>query len=392
LLEAGIKNIGDAAKTNLLEMLEPALKGIAGYFSEQGTIAQAGLAFDNLVSSMEASFVPTTALRQEFYKLTGPNGVLDVSKMSEFNALIEYYSNQVKIAEEGTQGWADANYDSAEGMAAAQAAADSMTVAVLDAAEAQTAVADATNDADAAMRSYSEALLFKIASEGLSQKAAYNLAIAMGLVDQNTVAATKQVNVYQDLLESGAITQAQYNLLIRDLAEDIENLPEGKTLEIDDNVDDVLAHLKELETWKSKPIPVRLVVDDSAVRGYSPPGKTGVVTYLPSVGATHAVGGAVYEGNPYTWQEYGYKGELFVPSSDGFIMSRADAERALSKALTNGTGGIDPEAIGKAVAQAMSKVMSNKNNGNGNVYNLTMPTSSNPADVKMAFELMEAWA
>jgi len=27
----------------------------------------------------------------------------------------------------------------------------------------------------------------------------------------------------------------------------------------------------------------------------------------------------------------------------------------------------------------------------GNVYNLIMPTSSNPADIRMAFELMEAW-
>jgi hypothetical protein len=37
----------------------------------------------------------------------------------------------------------------------------------------------------------------------------------------------------------------------------------------------------------------------------------------------------------------------------------------------------------------MSGVTSNKKGGN--VYNLTMPTSSNPADVRMAFELMEAW-
>ena len=27
----------------------------------------------------------------------------------------------------------------------------------------------------------------------------------------------------------------------------------------------------------------------------------------------------------------------------------------------------------------------------GNTYNLVMPTTANPMDVKMAFELMEAW-
>ena len=91
------------------------------------------------------------------------------------------------------------------------------------------------------------------------------------------------------------------------------------------------------------------------------------------------------------WQEYGYRGELYVPSADGFIMSRADAERALSKALTgqNSGDGIDADAIGKAVADALARAGASKG---GNVYNLTMPTSNNPADVRTAFELMEAWA
>ena len=104
-----------------------------------------------------------------------------------------------------------------------------------------------------------------------------------------------------------------------------------------------------------------------------------------------AVGGAVTGGNPYNWQEYGYRGEVFVPSADGFVLSRADAERALARALYGGESAIDPEAIGKAVAKALSGITGNKQGG-GNVYNLTMPTSSNPADVRTAFELMEAWA
>jgi len=71
-------------------------------------------------------------------------------------------------------------------------------------------------------------------------------------------------------------------------------------------------------------------------------------------------------------------------------LSRADAERALAKALYGGGSAISPEEIGKAVAQAMSGITSSKKAGN--VYNLTMPTSSNPADIRTAFELMEAWA
>jgi hypothetical protein len=112
--------------------------------------------------------------------------------------------------------------------------------------------------------------------------------------------------------------------------------------------------------------------------------------YENYTGPGTAVGGSVNAGQPYTWQEYGYRGEVFVPSADGFVLSRADAERALARALYGGGSAIDPAAIGKAIAQAMSGVTA-KGKG-GNVYNLTMPTSSNPADVRTAFELMEAWA
>lgn len=383
LLEAGIKNIGDAAKANLLDTLAPAIDAIGGYVSEQGAIAQAQLAFENLVEEMELTGVSTTKLKQEFYALTGPSGSIRYENIDQFNELLTYYSGQVDIATDGTQNWAAANYESAEGMAAAQAAADALKKPIEE-------VTDATNNAEMAMRAYSEALLFKIASEGLSADAAYDLAVAMGLVDQNTVAATEQTNIYKQMLDAGIITQSQYNLLIKDLADDIENLPEGKTLEIDDNIEEVKADLADLETWKIKPIPVELSVNDSAVRGYSPPTKTGTIIYTPVGHSAYAVGGAVTGGNPYNWQEYGYRGEVFVPSADGFVLSRADAERALARALYGGESAIDPEAVGKAVARALSGITSNKQGGN--VYNLTMPTSSNPADVRTAFELMEAWA
>lgn len=136
---------------------------------------------------------------------------------------------------------------------------------------------------------------------------------------------------------------------------------------------------------------IKFEIDDSAIRGYSPPTRYGTVVYSTATATPQAVGGAVYGGNPYTWQEYGYRGEVFVPSADGFVLSRADAERALARALYGGESAIDPEAIGKAVAKALSGITGNKQGG-GNVYNLTMPTSSNPADVRTAFELMEAWA
>lgn len=261
-----------------------------------------------------------------------------------------------------------------------------------NAASATESVRDATNDANAAMQRYTSSLLFKIASEGLSSEGAYRLAEAMGLVDKNTVAATKQTNVYKQMLDSGMISLRQYNALIADLDDKISNLPEGKELTVTANTEEVMTRLRAIEAFQfgDKPARVKYEVDDSAVRGYRPPTLFGTVRYNANVAVPRAVGGAVTGGNPYTWQEYGYRGELFIPSVDGFVLSRADAERALARALYGGESAIDPEAIGKAIAKALSGITTSTNSG-GNVYNLTMPTSSNPADVRTAFELMEAW-
>lgn len=393
LMESGMANLADAAKQNLLDVVAPAIESIGNYLSKQGSIAQAGVTFNNLIEDMEAAGLSTIKLRQEMYTLLGPNGVVSSERLGEFNDMVAEYYGFVTTATEGTRNWADANYEGAGASAAAQAALIAQSEAADGNAVSMQSVADATNNADAAMRSYSESLLFKIASEGLSESGAYALAIAMGLVDKNTVAATEQVNVYKQMLDNGSITQAQYNRLVADLADDIENLPEGKNLEVTTNAEDISAKLEDLEKreFKPKPLTVNLELDTSAVDGYRPPNKYGAVIYQTNTVGPNAVGGAVYGGNPYTWQEYGYKGELFVPSSDGFVMSRADAERALSKALTGGGAAMDPDAIGKAVARALSGVTKDNQKG-GNVYNLTMPTSSNPADVRTAFELMEAWA
>jgi len=286
------------------------------------------------------------------------------------------------------QEWESAKAARELALGAGEAAAELVPMAA-----ATTAVADAANNAEAAMRKYTASLLFKIASEGLSQESAYALAGAMGLIDQKTFAATEQTNVYKQMLDSGAISQRQYNLLVEQLAEDLESTPEGKKVEVTTNAEEILADLEEIEMRKFKPktLGVTLELDTSAVDGYRPPTRTGTVVYQPVGHYNRAVGGAVYGGNPYTWQEYGYRGEVFVPSADGFVLSRADAERALARALYGGETAVDPEAIGKAVAKALSGITGNKQGG-GNVYNLTMPTSSNPADVRTAFELMEAWA
>ena len=349
MMESGIKNLADAAKANLLDVAAPAIEKIGSYLADQGMIAQAHVTFGNLIEDMEAVGLSTVGLQQQFYTLLGPNGVVDPDKLGEFNDMVNEYYGLVQLAETGTQGWADSNYESAAGMAAAQAAAESEAPAIQS-------VADATNNADAAMRAYSESLLFKIASEGLSEEGALALARAMGLIDQNTVAATEQVNFYQGLLDSGIITQRQYNLLVADLADNIENLPEGKNLEVTTNSEEVLAVLAEIEMRKFKPksLTVNVDLDTSDVDGYQPPTKYGTITYLPSNAQFQASGGVVNAaagiaaGLSHYW--VGERGpEPFFPSVDGRIVSNTQAMAAL-----RGGDGMDAEAIGKAVARALS--------------------------------------
>ena len=386
-METAFKNLSDTAKLRLAGSFDNVAINLTNIANSMTKTEQASLVLNSVMGELDVMLASGAIDRRTYNSFLRDMGIhSNAGAVSLDN--VTAAEERLALINDTTGRAID---QTAESMIAQSIAAKQAGETNVEAAEAQQKVADATNNADAAMRSYSESLLFKIASEGLSADAAYNLAVAMGLVDQNTVAATEQVNVYKDLLDAGQITQAQYNLLVRDLADDIENLPEGKTLEIDDNIDDVKADLKDLETWKMKPIPLKLEVDDSAIKSYTPGSKTATVTYIPVGGYTNAVGGAVQGGQPYTWQEYGYRGELFVPSADGFIMSRADAERALSKALTgaNSDGGVDADAVGKAVAEALVRAGGNRG---GNVYNLTMPTSSNPADIRTAFELMEAWA
>jgi len=382
IMESAFKNLGDAIKLTMADAMDglaPTLTGLANHMTEN---VQVGQQWEDVIDGLRE------AKDKEIISGTEYNAILrEIGVHSGMGAVT---AEQLAVAQEElarVMGYSTAemegNADAANGVAEANQ----------NAASATESVRDATNDANAAMQRYTSSLLFKIASEGLSSEGAYRLAEAMGLVDKNTVAATKQTNVYKQMLDSGMISLRQYNALIADLDDKISNLPEGKELTVTANTEEVMTRLRAIKAFQfgDKPARVKYEVDDSAVRGYRPPTLFGTVNYNANVAVPRAVGGAVTGGNPYTWQEYGYRGELFIPSVDGFVLSRADAERALARALYGGESAIDPEAIGKAIAKALSGITTSTNSG-GNVYNLTMPTSSNPADVRTAFELMEAWA
>lgn len=100
-------------------------------------------------------------------------------------------------------------------------------------------------------------------------------------------------------------------------------------------------------------------------------------------GAIHAAASGLAASLSSYW--VGERGpEPFFPAMDGRIVSNTQAMAAL-----RGGAGINAREIANAVRDGVREAM--RDERGGNVYNLTMPTSSNPADVRTAFELMEAW-
>ena len=133
-------------------------------------------------------------------------------------------------------------------------------------------------------------------------------------------------------------------------------------------VEGLKAELAALE--KTYKITIEMLIEDGAIESYTPPDKFGTVHYRTSGGGSslqdsgisvegeRAIGGPVSGGVPYLVGERGP--EIFVPESHGHIIPNSQ--------------------------------MAGQGAGVTNIYNLSMPTTANPGDVRMAFELMEAWA
>lgn len=123
---------------------------------------------------------------------------------------------------------------------------------------------------------------------------------------------------------------------------------------------------KTIDDWQptNKKIKVSIELDTKAVDGYNPPTRYGSVVYLPNKTLDRAAGGTVQaaaagsatspRGN-YLWQEYGYRGEMFVPSMDGYILSKADAARAVSAGSANMDYGQLETAVESAFNRALDR-------------------------------------
>lgn len=307
-LEASVKNGSDSMKKELSNALAPAIENLTNKLdSERSTV-------DSLTKAMELGIIT----QETFYKYASHEGM-------------RRYGDEIETTTKKVIEYEAAIDQSAEDQIA-------FYIAAAQSGEAVGEVAKQTISADLAMRSYNEVLLFSIASKGLSEEAALNLAIAMGLVDEKTVYATEKINTWSQMLNNGEIDLETYNALVKGLNDSLKGLPSDVNVDVSmalrkDDVDSYLANLN-----RSVTIPVYFGVVSDADQA-------------------RAVGGMVYAGNPYNWQEYGYRGELLVPSANGYVLSRADAERAVSSAVNNSGGSVygGPSAddIARAVRDAI---------------------------------------
>jgi hypothetical protein len=126
-------------------------------------------------------------------------------------------------------------------------------------------------------------------------------------------------------------------------------------------------NVENYEPPTNKKLKVSIQLDTKAVDGYNPPTRYGSVVYLPNTTLDRAAGGTVQaaaagrstspRGN-YLWQEYGYRGEMFVPSMDGYILSKADAARAVSA----GSANMDYGQLEMAVESAFNRALDRYDN------------------------------
>ena len=421
LMEAGIKNLADAAKESLLDVVAPAIEKIGSYLAEQGLIAQADVTFKNLIEDMNAAILPTTKLKQAMYELTNKNsGLLDPSKFNEFTDLMATYSNYLNVATTGTQGWADANYEGSESAIAAQIAVAALNNEIKD-AEFSTAEYIETATGLGAQLSFMTDksdtyadLLAEIAAKeaelaGMKpwQQASESgrelqgeIDILLGKLDD--LSTKMKVQALQAAIEAnGDVTEKEYGMMLDYMQQagiinqetkikmmqdwrELNDFQQGLRWDAEGNVtlytEQALKSIEELKEWLSS-IERNIGITVSVNQMGRLPGIIGQYTDTGGEGTGdiygNALGGAVYPGQNYTWQEPDRDGELLIPERYGRVMNQMEVIQAMREAMS-------PSGVTSSQKASQETVINN-------YYTLNMPTSNNSADVRTAFELMEAW-
>lgn len=165
----------------------------------------------------------------------------------------------------------------------------------------------ATDRLTVGMKSYNTQLLFTLASEGMTAEQALNLGVQLGVVDTRSLLAAESVAALKakyDTNADGALSASEaargYSSAVAELARNLDSIPEQKKVRI------------EIESY-------------------------GGNLALPTPGAQpgnavpRALGGPTFAGVPNIVNESALtRPEVFVSDRNGFMLTRQDAQAALS--------------------------------------------------------------
>lgn len=244
-MEVAVKNLGDELKVGLAPAVAAVARAITdmirGTEDEEEAINKHASGVDLLTTTYDDYLKKLQEVAgEQGYTVTEIDGALRMFNSSGMDVtyMLQGFSSSAYDADQHLSNLAKQYRDTAPAAKDYAGATADAAGATADAAGAQQDLNGALLDAQSVMKDYSKELLFKIASEGLNEQAALDLAFAMGLVDDKTAFATIKVDeltTKYDLNKNGAIDAgkeaALYAGAVRALADEIARL-EDKTVEL----------------------------------------------------------------------------------------------------------------------------------------------------------------
>jgi len=231
-LEAAWQDIVAEGKKSLVPFFADVAEGLAEFITKVPDAEDAIYSLNNELMSGKISHEDYKTAIDDVLESMG----LEVDEFGNLEAATRGGLPYLSDMKDETVLYSDAAYYAALQTQLWKADANAISAAFGEQSEALTQLEDVTLNATLAMKSYTDALLFQIASQGLSEEAALQLAYSMGLVDEKTVYATEKVNIYRQMLEDGSITVETYNSLIATLGGLLGGLPSNKDIDINLNI------------------------------------------------------------------------------------------------------------------------------------------------------------
>ena len=400
-LKTSVKNFSDAAKKDLSDALAPAVQDLADLLSSMEKQMTRSQGFRELSEQLEAAGVNVYEFGQRYTENLNFLGWTE--DVDAYNALLDEMRAKLETATGGTETWASANYDTG---ASFSAITEGATEAALATAELKTKLDDLKSLGEnfGGIISYAkkydeiqgeiaknEARIAELTGDTTESGVAERdkLIAKNGELKQSMTDMANQVtlDMFKATIEIGGVTDAEIQAYF-DMAEEMGLISEeaavaaidaygnasrtisGMDFDAEGNVkldpSEALATIKMIEAIKIADLNGNI---NMTVRYYGTGGGN-YDPYEPGSGYTPpggATGGEIAHGGLITVGELGPE-LVYLPASARII----------------------PHGRVEETVRGLSNTSNHSEVVNNYYYNLTMPTSSNPADIKTAFELMEA--